>query len=72
MSKQITVPTRFKSKDCDVCGKSFKGELFDCRLPYGIWGNICRDCFIKQGCSLGVGRGQHYTLEKDQWRKING
>jgi hypothetical protein len=33
----------------------------DARIPGGGWGNVCRPCFDRFGCSLGLGHGQELT-----------
>lgn len=30
----------------------------DAKLSIGPWANVCRACFTRYGCTLGLGRGQ--------------
>ena len=53
---------------CDTCHTNITDEFYDARLPrLGGWANVCHTCFIQYGCSLGVGYGQHYVLDGDQF-----
>lgn len=65
------------SDGCDVCGRPFFKMMFDCSLspghPHGMWGCICRNCFLERGCRLGTGYGQEYQKQEDgRWLKIRG
>jgi hypothetical protein len=60
---------------CDLCKKDFFGVMYDASVPAwgGRWGNICNNCYIKEGCSLGIGRGQKYEQQTDgRWLKTGG
>jgi len=37
----------------------------DARIPAmgGTWGNVCKHCFVKYGCSLGLGKGQRLVTK---------
>jgi hypothetical protein len=48
--------------------------MYDAAIgPFGPWGNICKNCFLENGCSTGTGRGQEYKLQDDgRWLKVKG
>ena len=60
--------------ECQICHLSFGDTMYDAAIgPGGPWGNICRACFVEQGCSLGMGRGQEYVRQRDgRWAKVAG
>lgn len=60
--------------ECQICQRPFLSMMYDCAIGRsGPWGNICRNCFLELGCSLGLGRGQEYKLQKDgRWLKVKG
>ena len=36
---------------------------YDALLPnFGSWAEICQDCFTREGCDLGLGKGQELNL----------
>jgi len=36
---------------------------FDALLPnFGSWAEVCQECFDKEGCHLGLGKGQELNL----------
>lgn len=53
--------------NCDIDQKH--GKAFaDAKLRSGPWGYVCLGCFIAQGCSLGLGRGQELVVQKEDTR----
>jgi len=60
--------------NCQVCHRPFLSTMYDAAVgPSGPWGNICRNCFLENGCSTGLGRGQEYKLQNDgRWLKVKG
>ena len=45
---------------CDLCGSP---AYADARIPaYSTWGNVCRPCFDRYECKLGLGLGQEFIL----------
>jgi hypothetical protein len=43
--------------DCDI-DPSHGPAYADAKLSIGPWGYVCRSCFSKYGCKLGLGQGQ--------------
>lgn len=62
-----TPPTK-----CDICHKDIKTEFVDGKTQMGPWGILCKGCHFMYGIGLGVGRGQKYAKEGDDWVKIEG
>lgn len=61
--------------ECQLCKRPFAGVMYDCAIPDmgGMWGNICRRCYLEHDCHQGLGRGQEYELQKDKrWLKVGG
>jgi len=58
--------------DCQVCHQPFGTRMYD--APYGgPWGNICQQCFDRNGNRLGIGKGQAYDLQADgRWLCVGG
>ncbi len=51
---------------CDLCKRSLFGHtwFFDAAIPrVGQWAWLCHDCFVANGCELGIGRGQCYDSQ---------
>ena len=44
---------------CDLCGADnlITPAVYDAKLPYGPWADLCQTCFTALGCKLGLGRG---------------
>lgn len=47
---------------CDFCKAK---ALYDAKLSFGPWANLCQDCFDKYECSLGLGKGQKLENENE-------
>ena len=59
--------------NCDLCGNEITGKFYDARIPrHRMFGCVCSGCFALEGCSLGTGRGQEYTLKNGIWEKTGG
>jgi hypothetical protein len=54
-------------KTCQLCNTPIVGVMFDARLPahYGSWACICVQCFVAEGCSVGIGYGQMYERNQN-------
>ena len=50
-----------KPERCDLCGRKLRHTFYDAKIPHGSWGILCVRCFVENGCSLGLGRGQLYN-----------
>lgn len=63
MKRHVAVFVREKPT-CDV--DADHGEAYaDARVPpSGPWGFLCRDCFDRFGCELGLGRGQRLVTKR--------
>jgi hypothetical protein len=62
-------------KKCDICGALIRDHFVDgATEPDGIWGCMCRVCFVNHGKGLGAGLGQLYKLEAETgiWLLIDG
>ncbi len=54
--------------DCDFCkekGKKVKA-LYDGRILYGMWANMCQTHFKSLGVGLGLGKGQKLILKEEK------
>lgn len=61
--------------ECNMCRSSFKDVMYDAALPHygGMWGCVCKRCFIDAGGKTGLGFGQRYDKQKDgKWLKVAG
>jgi hypothetical protein len=65
MSKKTVVTSL---PDCDICQVVKNPPTIahaDCFIPsYGTWGNVCKQHFVTEGCSLGTGKGQVFELQE--------
>lgn len=55
--------------------KDGKNIAYDAKLPgYGRWGFLCPACFVRFGCSLGIGHGQKYERadNSERWICVEG
>ena len=53
---------------CEMCDAQIADVFYDVRTRDGRWGNLCRACFISEGCN-----GQKWTLrDDDKFRKAAG
>lgn len=63
-------------ESCDFCGEDLSNHrLFvDGRLRGQIaWGNMCAECFTRNGEGIGWGRGQLYQRQSDgEWLMVAG
>ena len=59
---------------CDTCNAKITDSFSDVLVPaFRMWGFVCDDCFTKQGCTTGIGRGQRYKLaESGLFEKLEG
>jgi hypothetical protein len=46
---------------CDV-DPNHGNAYADAKIPGGPWGYLCKACFNKHGCKLGLGLGQELHL----------
>jgi len=70
MAKVVWVgepPTR-----CDICGKRIKNIFIDGKTRMGPWAFMCPECHRRFGVGLGVGRGQKYVKNGEEWVKKEG
>lgn len=42
---------------CDICAAP--DGCYDAADRHGVWGNLCEECFKREGCVLGEGKGQY-------------
>lgn len=51
---------------CEISGNEPKPAVYDAksRLPGGVWGYMCEQCFNMFGVGIGLGKGQRLELIK--------
>ena len=55
---------------CDICGGDFKNDCFyDAKTSQGPW---CMQCMHDYGIGLGIGLGQEYQKQGNEWVKTEG
>ena len=57
---------------CDFCGEENLDEFTDGKTRYGPWAVMCKDCAPSRGVGLGLGRGQFYKLQDEEYIKVEG
>ena len=59
-----------KIDKCDLCTDPIKDKFIDGRLSaVKTWAIMCERCFRKHGVGLGIGKGQMYEKQGDDWIK---
>lgn len=43
---------------CDLCADGETVAQYDARTSNGQWGYLCEKHFKREGCTLGLGKGQ--------------
>ena len=62
-----------KPTSCNICGASIEDSFIDGRLAeHGSWAIMCELCHKVYGVGLGLGKGQLYRLNKEEWIKVGG
>lgn len=59
-------------KHCDMCNADISDTFIDGRTVYGPWANMCPVCHSNIGCGFGIGRGQKYLKQNNEWIKVEG
>ena len=59
-----------KPDKCDLCADTITDVFIDGKTVYGPWGILCPKCHKKFGMGLGLGRGQKYSREGQNWIKV--
>lgn len=63
-------------KVCDIprCGNAIKTRFSDAYIPrFGVWGNVCPMCAVREKVCYGTGMGQRYELRDDgKFHKTEG
>jgi hypothetical protein len=68
MAANGTIAYVAETPDCDI--HFLHGPAYaDAKIPGGPWGNLCRSCFDRFGCKLGLGQGQELKLESERPKK---
>lgn len=57
--------------ECDICNERLDKIFIDGRTIYGPWANMCPICHQKYGVGLGLGKGQIYGKQNDEWVTLN-
>jgi hypothetical protein len=57
---------------CDICNREIHSSFIDGRVHRGSWANMCNSCHPLVGVGLGLGKGQHYEKQGDEWIKVEG
>ena len=55
---------------CDICHSPIEKEFIDGATVFGPWANMCTECHKESGKGLGVGRGQKYEKQGDDYVKV--
>ncbi len=64
-------------KKCDICGQPITCEFTDGKTRStsafgGVWGIMCDKCHHNWGVGLGLGKGQKYQKQNDEFVKVGG
>ncbi len=58
--------------NCDICGAEITDIFIDGATRMGPWGCLCEECHKSHGKGLGIGRGQKFQKQGNEWVKIEG
>lgn len=59
-------------ESCDICGEDIADEFVDGVTRYGGWAIMCPICHSSIGNGLGMGKGQRYRKQGNEFIKIGG
>ena len=59
---------------CNLCNEKIETRFVDGRTVHGPWAFMCEECHegFGGGVGLGLGKGQLYEKQGDEWVKIGG
>lgn len=58
--------------DCQICATPLTDSFVDGKTIFGPWAFLCLPCHVEVGVGLGIGKGQWYAKDNDEWVLVAG